>query len=69
MVIENQRKIKFSSLRGGDVFIYDDTIYIKVNISYVKDEDINAVSVENGEPNSFFESTLVERVSAKLVIE
>ncbi len=68
MVIENQRKIKFSSLRGGDVFIYDDTIYIKVKISY-EDEDINAVSVENGEPNSFFESTLVQRVNAKLVIE
>lgn len=67
MVIENQRKIQFSSLRGGDVFIYDDTIYIKVRV--MDDEDINAVSVENGEPNSFFESTLVQRVSAKLVIE
>lgn len=66
-IVDNRQKTPFSSLRAGDVFIYDETIYIKVRV--FDSENINAVSVENGEPNCFFESTLVQRVDAKLVIE
>ena len=67
MVIENRSntKVQFSSLSNGDVFIYDDIIYIKVQ----EDEDLNAVSLENGALNCFFQTSFVQRVNAKLVIE
>lgn len=67
MVIERNKKSFFSDLSAGDVFEYSGDVYIKLAGAGINGE--NAVLLVNGTWNSFFESTPVLILNARLVLD
>lgn len=68
MVIDHKKKdfTAFSELVGGDVFEYDDCVYMKLEYEIGGD---NAVRLGNGTTDSFFGAANVIRLNARLVID
>lgn len=58
MKIGNINRVKFSTLSGGDVFIHDGDVYMKLDASYTEIE-YNAVLLTDGELSSIFSDTFV----------
>lgn len=56
-----------TKLAEGDVFEFDDILYLKTND--ITDNKITCVALEGGQINLFKENTLVFKRQAKVVIE
>ena len=69
----NGKKISFEKLRQGDVFAYENLIYMKTEcIRRHRDSDamdfVNAVNIENGDLIDFM-NEYVEPIKGKFIME
>lgn len=63
----NDNLARFEWVHAGEVFEYEDTIFMAINMT---DEGYNAVNLEDGQAARFEDDDRVNRLSkAKLVIE
>lgn len=61
----------FRELAQGDIFFYQNHAYMKIPaIETMGDgDDINAISLEDGDIEAFYEDERVKKVEAELVVE
>lgn len=65
---EQMMKCEFDEINFGEVFEGNNDLYIKT-YDMTRDElEYNAVNLENGEPVFFYDSDVVTKVDAKLII-
>lgn len=67
---ENE-KITFGSLEKGEVFIYDNCTYMKMNTVLSTNDSkifVNAVNLANGDVRIFKKDTIIEIVKCELLI-
>ena len=63
----NDNLARFEWIRVGEVFEYEDAIYMVIHLT---DEGYNAVNLENGQATTFEDDDRVSRLdNARLVIE
>ena len=66
MKIINGRKVNpFETLHMGDTFCWGGALYMKIE----SDERRNAVNLETGSTDKFFEDSIVEKVECSAQIE
>lgn len=67
MWIDNRKNkmTTFENIKEGEVFMYDDTLYMKTAEIC---GDYNAVTLENGEPDYFGDNDTLEKVEVRLEI-
>jgi hypothetical protein len=64
----NVNKISFTELREGDVFKYNDILFMKTIFIPTKDKTYNAVRLDNGYHTDFI-NEYVEPVKGKFVMD
>jgi hypothetical protein len=64
----NVNKISFTELREGDVFKYNDILFMKTIFIPTKDKTYNAIRLDNGHYTDFLDE-YVEPVKGKFVMD
>ena len=64
---QNDKNLQFEDIKAGEVFEYDNVIYLKTDKK--SSDDANAVNLETGIWAIFFLDDEVKRLDAELIIK
>ena len=70
-VVRNENRVHFEYVDVGHTFIYNNSIYMKINSVYNSYNTIiiNAVNIESGTVSSFCDDDLVTPIVGKFVMD